>query len=108
MYVSPHLVICWQQDNSSARDESSHFEVARVAAADPLTDLFGRKHNYLRISVAEKCNLRCVYCMPEEGVQLSPSDAMFSTDELVHVIQMFNKLGVNKLRFTGGEVRVVM
>lgn len=72
-----------------------------------MTDRFGRKHTYLRISVAEKCNLRCVYCMPEEGVQLSPPDAMFSTDEMVRVIQLFSRLGVNKLRFTGGEVRPV-
>jgi molybdenum cofactor biosynthesis enzyme MoaA len=43
--------------------------------------------------------------MPEEGVKLSPPNAMFSTEEMVRVIQLFSRLGVNKLRFTGGEVR---
>lgn len=68
-----------------------------------LTDSFGRYHNYLRISLTEKCNLRCTYCMPENGVQLSPRDQLLSFSEQKSVIDIFSQLGVNKLRFTGGE-----
>lgn len=71
--------------------------------ASQLTDLFGRKHNYLRISLTEKCNLRCTYCMPEEGVQLSKKDNLLKSDEIIRLISLFARLGVNKIRFTGGE-----
>ena len=69
----------------------------------PLTDTFGRFHNYLRISLTEKCNLRCVYCMPEEGVNLTPKAHLMSLAERKRLISIFASLGVQKLRFTGGE-----
>lgn len=75
---------------------------------DALVDTFGRFHNYLRISLTEKCNLRCVYCMPEEGVDLSPENELLSLDERKRAIQIFSRLGVNKLRFTGGEPTISM
>jgi cyclic pyranopterin phosphate synthase len=68
-----------------------------------LTDSFGRFHNYLRISVTERCNLRCTYCMPEEGVQLTPNEKLLTTDELVRIVKVFSECGVSKIRFTGGE-----
>ncbi|KAF7253527.1 Molybdenum cofactor biosynthesis protein 1, partial [Varanus komodoensis] len=68
-----------------------------------LTDNFGRQHNYLRISVTEKCNLRCQYCMPEEGVQLTPKSELLSTQEIITLARLFVKEGVNKIRLTGGE-----
>lgn len=71
-----------------------------------LTDNFSRQHNYLRISVTERCNLRCVYCMPEEGVQLSPPDHNLTTPEIVYLSELFVKQGVNKIRLTGGEPTV--
>lgn len=71
-----------------------------------LTDSFGRFHNYLRISLTEKCNLRCVYCMPLEGVQLTPKEKVLTLDERKRLISIFASLGVNKLRFTGGEPTV--
>ncbi|XP_068194870.1 molybdenum cofactor biosynthesis protein 1 isoform X1 [Antennarius striatus] len=68
-----------------------------------LTDGFGRMHNYLRISLTEKCNLRCQYCMPEEGVKLTPRSQLLSTSELLTVSRLFVQEGVDKIRLTGGE-----
>lgn len=54
-----------------------------------LTDTFGRQHNYLRISISERCNLRCRYCMPEEGVPLTPTDELLTLDEIVSLARVF-------------------
>ncbi|KAJ9661942.1 hypothetical protein H2198_001694 [Neophaeococcomyces mojaviensis] len=71
-----------------------------------LTDNYSRQHNYLRISVTERCNLRCVYCMPEEGIQLSPPEHNLTTPEIVYLSELFVKQGVEKIRLTGGEPTV--
>lgn len=71
-----------------------------------LVDSFGRFHSYLRMSLTEKCNLRCQYCMPEHGVQLTPKEHLLTLDENKKIISLFAGLGVNKLRFTGGEPTV--
>ncbi|KAL8779990.1 MAG: hypothetical protein Q9213_006679 [Squamulea squamosa] len=71
-----------------------------------LTDRYHRQHTYLRISVTERCNLRCTYCMPPEGVALSPPDHLLTTPEIVHLSELFVKEGVNKIRLTGGEPTV--
>ncbi|XP_037603101.1 molybdenum cofactor biosynthesis protein 1 isoform X1 [Sebastes umbrosus] len=68
-----------------------------------LTDNFGRRHSYLRISLTEKCNLRCQYCMPEEGVKLTPRGQLLSTSEILTVARLFVHEGVEKIRLTGGE-----
>jgi len=68
-----------------------------------LTDGYGRKHNYLRISLVEKCNLRCTYCMPSEGVQLSPREELMSASEVYEIAKVFVSYGVDKIRLTGGE-----
>ncbi|NXT56232.1 MOCS1 protein, partial [Pluvianellus socialis] len=68
-----------------------------------LTDSFGRQHNYLRISLTEKCNLRCHYCMPEEGVQLTPKSELLTAQEIISLARLFVKEGVEKIRLTGGE-----
>lgn len=74
--------------------------------ADILQDRFGRVHDYLRISVTDRCNLRCVYCMPEEGMEFEPEDKMLSFDEIYEVVRVLAGLGVRKLRITGGEPMV--
>ena len=66
-------------------------------------DTFGRLHTYLRISLTEKCNLRCVYCMPEAGVPLLPADQNLTRAEIARVVRICAKRGVNKVRLTGGE-----
>lgn len=74
--------------------------------SDFLTDTFDRQHDYLRISLTEKCNLRCVYCMPEEGVPLSPARELLTTPEIVLLASTFVSQGVTKIRLTGGEPTV--
>lgn len=68
-----------------------------------LTDKFGRFHNYLRISITENCNLRCTYCMPAEGIKLTPKAHIMTADEIVEIASTFVGFGVNKIRLTGGE-----
>ena len=68
-----------------------------------LTDTFGRHHNYLRISLTEQCNLRCTYCMPAEGVALTPKSHLMTAQEIYTIAQKFVDAGVTKIRLTGGE-----
>ncbi len=72
-------------------------------AAQPLLDPFGRRHDYLRISLTERCNLRCRYCMPLDGVPLLPSDHYMRAEEILALAEVFVGLGVRKIRLTGGE-----
>lgn len=122
----------------AARHEASAVSAVRRASRLPasvpsfsefLTDKFGRKHNYLRISLTERCNLRCMelfelmgwscslwcltqadvvsrlgqYCMPEDGVALQPDSEMLTSDEIVELATLFASEGVTKIRLTGGE-----
>jgi cyclic pyranopterin phosphate synthase len=73
------------------------------ARAQGLFDRYGRSHRYLRISVIEKCNLRCRYCMTEEGEPLLPKDDLLSFEEIERLAALFVRLGVRKIRVTGGE-----
>jgi GTP 3',8-cyclase len=81
-------------------------EAATKPFSDFLTDTFRRQHDYLRISVTERCNLRCLYCMPEEGVPLSPPRELLTTPEIVLLSSLFVSQGVTKIRLTGGEPTV--
>ena len=74
-----------------------------ISLDPPITDHFGRTFKYLRLAVNEHCNLRCVYCMPEEGVSFLGQDQLLSTTEIKNILQIMSDLGVNKVRFTGGE-----
>lgn len=66
-------------------------------------DQFNRKINYLRISVTDRCNLRCRYCMPEEGVGYIPHSQILTFEEIRQVVEVAVSLGVDKVRLTGGE-----
>ena len=68
-----------------------------------MTDSFGRKITYMRISVTDLCNLRCRYCMPAEGVVKKNHDDIMSEDEIINAIEAASELGISKIRFTGGE-----
>lgn len=68
-----------------------------------MRDRFGRRLRYLRISVTDRCNLRCRYCMPEGGVSLLPHEALLSYEEIAEVARVAVELGFDKLRITGGE-----
>ncbi len=69
----------------------------------PYKDAYDRPINYLRISVTDRCNLRCVYCMPPEGVQTRPHEEILSYEEIELVVQAAVSLGIHKVRLTGGE-----
>lgn len=68
-----------------------------------MIDRFGRVHDYLRISLTERCNLRCFYCMPEEGIQLRDKAEFMLNEELLEIAKTFVLMGVKKIRLTGGE-----
>jgi molybdenum cofactor biosynthesis protein A len=68
-----------------------------------MQDNHGRVHNYLRISITEHCNLRCTYCMPAEGIVLTPRAHLMTADEIITIAKTFVKNGVTKIRLTGGE-----
>lgn len=68
-----------------------------------LQDSHGRDHAYLRISLTERCNLRCTYCMPANGVPLSPKSHLMTYEEIYEIAKTFVKHGVTKIRLTGGE-----
>ncbi|KAF3481134.1 molybdenum cofactor biosynthesis protein 1 B [Arthroderma uncinatum] len=99
-----------QQPSASPEALSRHPRLNSLKDAKPfssfLTDTFSRQHDYLRISITERCNLRCLYCMPEEGVPLSPSTHLLTTPEIVYLSTLFVSQGVTKIRLTGGEPTV--
>ncbi len=68
-----------------------------------LMDRFGRRITYLRISVTDRCNLRCVYCMPPEGIELQPHENILTYEEILQVVQVAASQGVSEVRLTGGE-----
>jgi len=68
-----------------------------------MKDRFGRNIQYLRLSVTERCNLRCRYCMPEEGIIKKPHDQILTEDEMIRAVRAAASIGVSKLRITGGE-----
>jgi cyclic pyranopterin phosphate synthase len=69
----------------------------------PIADNFGRRIEYLRISLTDRCNLRCVYCMPEEGVPYEDLDNVLSFDEIARIVRVLAGAGLKKVRLTGGE-----
>ncbi len=72
-------------------------------AAEPLVDSFGRVHRDLRVSLTDKCNLRCTYCMPSDFADWIPGPELLSTDELMLVLEIATALGIDGVRLTGGE-----
>ena len=68
-----------------------------------IIDQHQRIHSYLRIALIERCNLRCTYCMPEEGIKLLPKEHIMRNEEIVDIAREYVNLGVNKIRLTGGE-----
>ena len=68
-----------------------------------MLDRYNRKINYLRVSVTDRCNLRCIYCMPASGIRLLTHKDILSFDEITEVVKIAAELGVDKVRITGGE-----
>ncbi len=77
-----------------------------MSATAPLVDSFSRVHQYLRVSVTDRCNLRCIYCMPEEGAAWKPRAEILSLEEIERLSRLMVSLGIQKIRLTGGEPMV--
>ena len=77
--------------------------IEAAAPAAPLVDSFCRWHTSLRISVTDRCNIRCFYCMPAEGVVFRPREELLTFEEMARFVRALAPLGVNKIRLTGGE-----
>jgi len=83
----------------------------KVPGSDParpddprLIDRFGRVATDLRVSLTDRCNLRCTYCMPAEGLDWTPTDQLLTDDEIVRLVRIgVQRLGIDEVRFTGGE-----
>src|SRR5262245_50332641 len=80
--------------DTSRRDPDSSF--------GSLTDTFGRVHNNLRVSVTDRCNLRCTYCMPEDVVFMDRGE-LLTFEEIARFVRVAASLGIDKVRLTGGE-----
>lgn len=68
-----------------------------------MLDIYNRKIDYIRISITDRCNLRCIYCMPEEGIKLVKHDDVLSYEEIIRLCRQFVKIGISKVKITGGE-----
>ena len=81
--------------NYSSRDKN--------IAKSPITDNYSRTFRYLRIAVNERCNFRCIYCMPEKGTSFNSQNKLLTCNEIFKLIEIMADLNVEKIRFTGGE-----
>ena len=68
-----------------------------------MVDHHDRTINYLRLSITDRCNLRCIYCMPEEGVIFTPHSEILTYEEMIHIVELCARKGIRKIRLTGGE-----
>src|ERR1700759_896669 len=68
-----------------------------------LIDKYGRQLNYLRLAVTDRCNLRCFYCMPEDGLNWLSRDELMSNAEMLRICSLLVDMGIDKIRITGGE-----
>ena len=80
-------------------------DIVLVDRPGAMYDSYGRHLNYLRVSLTDACNLRCVYCMPED-IRFKPASILMQDDELLTLVRVGASLGVNKIRLTGGEPTV--
>src|SRR5215469_12607077 len=79
---------------------------ASSPASGPLMDSYGRRIKSLRVSITDKCNFRCVYCMPAEGLPWLPRAEILTYEEITRLSRLFTGLGIEQIRLTGGEPTV--
>jgi len=77
--------------------------MAQITNTAPLIDRLGRVHTSLRISVTDRCNIRCFYCMPNENVRFRPREELLTFEEITRFVRVVSQMGVRRLRLTGGE-----
>lgn len=103
LLTANHTKSSWSRMYATMSEKIQEDAVKDDLISNMLVDSFGRLHTYLRISLTERCNLRCQYCMPAEGVELTPTPMVMSQNEIVRLASLFVHSGVNKIRLTGGE-----
>jgi cyclic pyranopterin phosphate synthase len=106
--VSRLPIVCGDTDADLARDSEITDPIplaARGTAGYPgwLADQQGRRLRYLRLSITDRCDLKCTYCMPADGVPASAREEVLSFEEIVRVARVFHRIGVRTIRLTGGE-----
>lgn len=92
--------LCWEGTNLPIPPPAGELERGTM---EHLADQYSRRLSYLRISLTDRCNFRCVYCMPPEGIQLLPRAEVLTLEEIERLARLFVSLGVRKIRLTGGE-----
>lgn len=102
--VIPEAPVTLRRKPPSVQNPGGTTSIASTMPLDgPLIDRYGRVHTDLRLSVTDRCNFRCVYCMPEEGVTFLPRQEILSFEEITRVARVARDLGVSSVRLTGGE-----
>ncbi|MGB8180409.1 MAG: GTP 3',8-cyclase MoaA [Acidimicrobiales bacterium] len=101
--LNPPVAVSLRPHPRAVAGDRSEVSGASMPTEGALVDRYGRVHDDLRVSVTDRCNLRCVYCMPDVGMTFLPHDALLSFDEIVRVASVAASLGVTSLRLTGGE-----
>ena len=92
----------WPLGLLNGKSAGASFQSPIPNPQSPLTDTFGRRHNNLRVSVTDRCNLRCTYCMPEDVVFRDRSE-LLTFEEIERFVRVAAPLGIDKIRLTGGE-----
>ena len=87
--------------------EHRHRKNNEIVGENLMRDSYGRNINYLRISVTDRCNLRCVYCMPKQGIALKEHEDILRFEDTLKIVKIASKLGIKKIRYTGGEPLVM-
>lgn len=101
--MNPLPIVNLDDNTTAATNTVPAGTVSHDPFVGPLVDSFGRVHTDLRISVTDRCNIRCFYCMPAENVQFRPRSEILTFEEMTRFVKVAARLGVNKLRLTGGE-----
>src|SRR5580765_1197204 len=79
------------------------YDTGTMTNVEPLIDSLGRVHTNLRVSVTDRCNIRCFYCMPDENVRFKPRRELLTFEEIERFVRVVAAMGVDKVRLTGGE-----
>ena len=100
---STPVVVSVRPHRAEGRERATADASRAMPKSGPLVDRYGRVHRDLRISITDRCNLRCVYCMPDEGMTFLAHDQLLTFNEIERVARVAHALGVRSVRLTGGE-----
>ncbi|HYY55372.1 MAG TPA: radical SAM protein, partial [Candidatus Dormibacteraeota bacterium] len=99
----PLIPLTFAPQPAATLDPDDLFDDPAYSSEGPLFDQWGRRIKSLRISVTDRCNFRCVYCMPEDGLAWLPKDKILTYEEIARLVRILVRMGVENVRLTGGE-----